>query len=165
MTLARIRQAPAAGEAMPGAGFEPACPAGGHPILSRARLTSFATPAAPRIAANCLLFPWRELVARRDLRRRLADHDRNLLMGVQRQVLRIPCLLLAVDVPLEPVAVRPHAPRVEKHAPLGDELPECELTRVLRLDVDDPTRVVRMELGQVTRARVDPDESRYGDLL
>ena len=31
---------------MPGAGLEPACPEG-HPILSRARLTSSATPAAP----------------------------------------------------------------------------------------------------------------------
>jgi hypothetical protein len=30
---------------MPGAGLEPARPQGGHPILSRARITSFATPA------------------------------------------------------------------------------------------------------------------------
>ena len=31
---------------MPGAGFEPACPRWGHLILSQARLTNFATPAA-----------------------------------------------------------------------------------------------------------------------
>ena len=32
---------------VPGAGLEPARPRGGHPILSRARITSFATPARP----------------------------------------------------------------------------------------------------------------------
>jgi hypothetical protein len=36
---------------MPGAGFEPARPTGGHLILSQARLADFATPARLRVAA------------------------------------------------------------------------------------------------------------------
>ena len=38
--------------ALPGAGVEPASPTWGHPILSRARMTSFATPAGGRTLAT-----------------------------------------------------------------------------------------------------------------
>jgi hypothetical protein len=35
---------------VPGAGFEPARPRGGHLILSQARMTNFATPASLSVA-------------------------------------------------------------------------------------------------------------------
>src|SRR6476659_121574 len=92
------------------------------------------------------LFALGELVARRNLRRRLADNERDFLVGLQDQRLRISGLRLAVDVPLEPVAVRAEALVVEEDAPFGDELPEAELVVLLRrLDVDHATRVMRVQ--------------------
>src|SRR5215203_6169250 len=102
-------------------------------------------PPAPR---RIRLLARTELVARRDLRRRLADDDRDFLVRLEDHVLRVPGLLLSVHVPLQPVAVRPDATGVEEDAPLGDELAEAELVVLLRrLDMDDASRVVRVQLG------------------
>src|SRR3954454_17190365 len=113
-----------------------------------------------------MLLPVLEPILRGDLRGRLAEDDRDLVVRLQRVALRVPGLALAVDVPLEAVAVRTDAASVQEHPPLGDELPQSELViRLRRLDVDDTARVVRMELGDVLRADVDPDQRRNTDLL
>ena len=70
---------------VPGEGLEPSRPAWGHLILSQARMTNFATPARRRIAG--LLGRRRELVARGDLLRRRADHERDLLVCVAARAL------------------------------------------------------------------------------
>src|SRR3954454_22572884 len=113
-----------------------------------------------------LLLPVLEPILRGDLRGRLAEDDRDLVVRLERVALRVSALALAVDVPLEAVAVRTDAASVQEHPPLRDELPQTELVvRLRRLDVDDTARIVRMELGDVLRADVDPDQPRNGDLL
>src|SRR5204863_4146650 len=88
-----------------------------------------------------------ELVTRGDLRRRLADDDGDLLVGLEDEVLRIARLELAVQVPLQPL-VAADLMGVEEHRPLGEELAEREASLLLRLDVEHTTRLVRLKFRQ-----------------
>src|SRR5580765_5010999 len=85
-------------------------------------------------------------------------------MWLQDQSLRISRLPLPIHVPLKPLVAADRV-RVEEDGPLGKELADREVAALLRLDVDDPAVVVRVELGQVAGPGVDADERRNLDLL
>src|SRR4051794_24571921 len=143
---------------MPRAGLEPARPEG-HPILSRARLTSFATP------ADRTLVPARERVRLRHLERRRPDRDDDLLVRTQHVRGGIAGALLAADPPVHRTARTADAARREAHAPLPEELAERERPFGRRLDVHDPARVVRVQLGDELALEVDADERRHPHML
>src|SRR5919202_4196212 len=106
----------------------------------------------------------RPVVRRRDLLRRRPDCEDDLLVRLQLVREGAPGLLLAVDVPLVALAVRPDALVVQEYAPLREEIAERVVLVLRRLDVDDPVGGVRVQLRDV-RGVVDPDELRHGQLL
>src|SRR3954452_24941718 len=135
----------------------PHAPTRGHPILSRARLTSFATPAPAGYRRYLGPVPALPVEGRGDLLRRFPDDDGDLLVVLEDELLRVPDLLDTVHVPLEPVAVGAEAPPVQEHAPLGEELAERVVQLARGLHVDDVGVRMRVQLGDV-RIVVDPDQ-------
>src|SRR5689334_22328243 len=104
---------------MPGEGVEPSCPLWGHPILSRARLTGFATPAPADGSRSLGLVPGREAEVLRDLRRRRAEGDDDLLVRAEHELEQISVERLPVHPHVEgfraaeaadAVLAEPHAP-------------------------------------------------------
>src|SRR5690349_17634431 len=132
---------------MPGEGFEPSCPLRGHPILSRARLTGFATPAPADRSRTVGLVARREAEVLRDLRRGRAERDDDLLVRAEHELERVAEERLPVhpDVHWLRAAQAADAVLAEPHAPDAEELTERVVVLDRRLDVDDPRRVVRVQ--------------------
>src|SRR5213594_1020241 len=112
---------PAAPKLVPGAGLEPARPNKGTPDFKSGAYHQFRHPGGLRIAALSGLFARRELEARRNLGRRCADDERDLLVWLEDQRGGIADLQLAVEVPGHP-GVPADRVRVEIDGPLREEL-------------------------------------------
>ena len=85
---------------------------------------------------------------RRDLRRRLADDDRDLGPILEQDLARVALLRLAVHVDVDRSlrrAVGADAFGVEPNAPLDEELPELVRRRLRRLRVQNPEVRMRMQ--------------------
>src|SRR3954454_21175269 len=98
---------------MPGEGLEPSCGQKPTPDFKSGAYVQFRHPGAARIAAPGRL-QTAEVVGRRDrLRALLADHERDLLVGLQHEAGRVPGVV-------EPVHV--HTPRRLRLAVAADAL-------------------------------------------
>src|SRR6476660_2839879 len=111
----------------------------------------FRHPGGARIAPGLLDAVRLEVVRGGDLGRRLAVDDRDRLVVLQDQVVRVSRVELAVQVDAQRLgrrrAVAPDALWGEAHAPDAHEHPERVRLRLGGLDVNDPGVVVRVQLG------------------